>query len=51
MIGKSSGVEVDIDILGGGKFQYLLLVLKTIYGITFFVIAPDGKFIKELMPE
>ena len=49
-IGKSSGVEVDIDIVGGGKFSIFTTCIETIYGITFFVIAPDGKLIKELMP-
>ena len=49
-IGKSTGVEVDIDIVGGGKFQIFTTCIETIYGITFFVIAPDGKLIKELMP-
>ena len=49
-IGKSTGIEVDIDIVGGGKFQIFTTCIETIYGITFFVIAPDGKLIKELMP-
>ena len=49
-IGKSKGVEVDIDIVGGGKFSIFTTCIETIYGITFFVIAPDGKLIKELMP-
>ena len=49
-IGKSTGVEVDIDIVGGGKFSIFTTCPETIYGITFFVIAPDGKLIKELMP-
>ena len=49
-IGKSTGVEVDIDIVDGGKFSIFTTCIETIYGITFFVIAPDGKLIKELMP-
>ena len=49
-IGKSEGVELDIDIVGGGKFSIFTTCIETIYGITFFVIAPDGKLIKELMP-
>ncbi len=49
-IGKSKGVEVDIDIVGGGKFSIFTTCIETIYGITFFVIAPDGKLVKELMP-
>lgn len=49
-IGKSIGVEVDVDIVGGGKFSIFTTCIETIYGITFFVIAPDGKIIKELMP-
>ena len=49
-IGKSTGIEVDIDIVDGGKFQIFTTCIETIYGITFFVIAPDGKLIKELMP-
>ena len=49
-IGKSVGVELDVDIVGGGKFSVFTTCPETIYGITFFVIAPDGKLIKELMP-
>ena len=49
-IGKSTGVEVDVEIVGGGKFSIFTTCIETIYGITFFVIAPDGKLIKELMP-
>lgn len=49
-IGKSKGVEVDIDIVGGDKFSIFTTCIETIYGITFFVIAPDGKLVKELMP-
>ena len=48
-IGKSQGVEIDINIVGGGKFSIFTTCPETIYGITFFVIAPDGKLIKELM--
>ena len=50
LIGKSTGVEVDVNIVGGGKFSIFTTCIETIYGITFFVIAPDGKLIKELMP-
>ncbi len=49
-IGKSTGVEVDVEIVGGGKFSIFTTCIETIYGITFFVLAPDGKLIKELMP-
>ena len=49
-IGKSTGVEMDVDIVGGGKFSIFTTCIETVFGITFFVIAPDGKLIKELMP-
>ena len=49
-IGKSTGVEVDVKIVGGGSFSIFTTCIETIYGVTFFVIAPDGKLIKELMP-
>jgi leucyl-tRNA synthetase len=49
-IGKSTGVELDVNIVGGGKFSIFTTCIETIYGITFFVIAPDGKLIKELLP-
>ena len=49
-IGKSQGVEIDVDIVDGGRFSVFTTCPETIYGITFFVIAPDGKLIKELMP-
>ena len=49
-IGKSTGVELDVKIVGGGSFSIFTTCIETVYGITFFVIAPDGKLIKELMP-
>ena len=49
-IGKSTGVEMDVQIVGGGQFSIFTTCIETVYGITFFVIAPDGKLIKELMP-
>ena len=49
-IGKSTGVELDVQISGGGSFSIFTTCIETVYGITFFVIAPDGKLIKELMP-
>ena len=49
-IGKSTGVELDVQIAGGGSFSIFTTCIETVYGITFFVIAPDGKLIKELMP-
>ena len=48
-IGKSTGVDVDIEIVGGGSFSVFTTCIETIYGITFFVVAPDGKLIKEWM--
>lgn len=49
-IGKSTGVELDVNIVGGGSLSVFTTCIETVYGITFFVIAPDGKLIKELMP-
>ena len=49
-IGKSNGVEMNVEIQGGGKFSIFTTCIETVYGITFFVIAPDGKLIQELMP-
>ena len=49
-IGKSTGVELDVEIKDGGKFSVFTTCIETVYGITFFVIAPDGSLIKELMP-
>ncbi len=49
-IGKSTGVEMDVQIKDGGNFSIFTTCIETVYGITFFVIAPDGKIIKELMP-
>ena len=49
-IGKSTGVELDVEIVDGGKFSIFTTCIETVYGITFFVIAPDGKLIKELLP-
>ena len=49
-IGKSEGVEVDFKIVGGGEFSIYTTCIETIYGITFMVLAPDGKIVKDLMP-
>ena len=49
-IGKSTGVEVDVKIVGGGSFSIFTTCIETIYGITFMVLAPDGDIVKELMP-
>ena len=49
-IGKSEGVEVDFNIVGGGSFSIFTTCIETIYGITFMVLAPDGQLVKDLMP-
>lgn len=49
-IGKSTGVEMDVQIVGGGKFSIFTTCIETVYGVTFFVLAPDGKTTKELLP-
>ncbi len=49
-IGKSEGVEVDFNIVGGGKFSIYTTCIETIYGITFMVLAPESDLVKELMP-
>ncbi|MFV0343684.1 MAG: leucine--tRNA ligase [Anaerocolumna sp.] len=49
-IGKSEGVEVDFEIVGGGNFSIYTTCIETIYGITFMVLAPDGQIVKDLMP-
>ncbi len=49
-IGKSEGVEVDFNIVGGGGFSIYTTCIETIYGITFMVLAPDGQIVKDLMP-
>ena len=48
-IGKSTGVEVDFEIVGGGKFSIFTTCIETIYGITFMVLAPDGEIVRGLM--
>ena len=48
-IGKSTGVEVDFKLVGGGEFSIYTTCIETIYGITFMVLAPDGKITKSLM--
>ena len=49
-IGRSTGVEVDFNIVGGGNFSIYTTCIETIYGITFMVIAPEGDLVQELMP-
>ena len=48
-IGKSTGVEVEFDIVGGGKFSIFTTCIETIYGITFMVLAPEGEIVKGLL--
>ncbi|MBP5267690.1 MAG: class I tRNA ligase family protein, partial [Ruminococcus sp.] len=48
-IGKSTGVEVEFDIVGGGKFSIFTTCIETIYGITFMVLAPDGEITERLI--
>ena len=48
-IGKSTGVEVEFQIVGGGKFSIFTTCIETIYGITFMVLAPDGETVKTLL--
>ena len=48
-IGKSEGVQVEFEIVGGGKFSIYTTCIETIYGITFMVLAPDGQIVKDLM--
>ncbi len=49
-IGKSYGVEVDFKIKQGGSFSIFTTCIETIYGITFMVLAPEGKIVQELRP-
>ena len=47
-IGRSEGVEVEFEIVGGGKFSIYTTCIETIYGITFMVLAPENKLVDEL---
>ncbi|MBQ8615347.1 MAG: leucine--tRNA ligase [Clostridia bacterium] len=47
-IGKSTGVEVDFQLVGGGKFSIFTTCIETIYGITFMVLAPENKLVTDL---
>lgn len=49
-IGKSEGVQVEFEIVGGGKFSIFTTCIETIYGITFMVVAPESKLVDELKP-
>lgn len=49
-IGRSEGVEVKFRIVGGGEFSIYTTCIETIFGITFMVLAPDGKIVQDLMP-
>ncbi|MBR6335472.1 MAG: class I tRNA ligase family protein, partial [Clostridia bacterium] len=46
----STGVEVEFNVVGGGKFSIYTTCIETIYGITFMVLAPDGDLVQNLMP-
>ena len=47
-IGKSTGVEVDFEIVGGGSFSIFTTCIETIYGITFMVLAPENTLVDKL---
>ena len=47
-IGRSEGVEVDFELVGGGKFSIFTTCIETIYGITFMVMAPEAKMVDQL---
>ena len=49
-IGKSEGVQVEFNIVDGGKFSIFTTCIETIYGITFMVVAPESKLVDELKP-
>ena len=49
-IGKSTGVEVDFEIVDGGNFSIYTTCIETIYGITFMVLAPENTLVDELKP-
>ena len=49
-IGKSTGVEVDFNLVGGGNFSIYTTCIETIYGITFMVLAPESELVQKLMP-
>lgn len=49
-IGKSTGVEVDFEVVGGGKFSIFTTCIETIYGITFMVVAPESKLVDDWKP-
>ncbi len=49
-IGKSEGVEVRFQIVGGGEFPIFTTCIETIYGITFMVLAPDSQLVQDLLP-
>jgi len=49
-IGKSTGVEVDFKLVGGGDFSIYTTCIETIYGITFMVLAPESKLVESLKP-
>ncbi len=42
-------MEVDFKLVGGGEFSIYTTCIETIYGITFMVLAPDGKVTESLL--
>ncbi|MBQ7453049.1 MAG: leucine--tRNA ligase [Clostridia bacterium] len=49
-IGKSEGVQVKVQTTAGVQFEIFTTCIETIYGITFFVLAPESDIVKNLMP-
>ena len=50
-IGKSTGVELDLQIVGGDKFSVFTTCIETVYGMTFVVLAPESDLVQKLMPQ
>ena len=49
-IGKSEGVEVKVETSCGVNFKIFTTCIETIYGVTFFVLAPESKIVEDMKP-
>ena len=48
-IGRSEGVQVKFQIVGGGEFEIFTTCIETIYGITFMVLAPEHPLVSTFL--
>lgn len=50
-IGKSEGTSLFCELESGEKFEIFTTCIETVYGITYFVLAPENPLVMQLKPK